>query len=224
MAESTLKAVIFDVDGTLVDSNDAHARAWVEALTEQGYHVTFDDIRRRIGMGGDNLLPEVIGQSRDSPEGKQVSRRRKEIFRSKYLPQVRAFPDVPALFRRAQDRGLQTTISSSAEQDELNALLEIAGVKDLVEATTSSRDAGHSKPDPDPVAVALEKACCAPSEAVMVGDSPYDVQSAGKAGVATVAVRCGGFSDADLKGAVGMYDDPADLLAHFDVSSLGKER
>ena len=173
-------------------------------------------------MGGDNLLPEVIGKDSDSPEGKALGQRRKEIFRTKYLPTVQPFADVPALFRRIQSAGLKATIATSAEQDELDALLQVAGVKDLVEATTSSSDSKNSKPDPDPIQVALKKAGCAPDQAVMVGDTPYDVESARKAGVGTLAVRCGGFSNEDLKGALAIYDGPADLLAHFDQSPLGK--
>ena len=221
MSDERLRAVIFDVDGTLVDSKDVHARSWVEALMEAGYAVTFDDVRRRIGMGGDNLLPDVIGKSKDSPEGKKVSQRRKEIFQTKYLPMVNSFADVPALFRRVQERGLKTAISSSSDPDDLEALLGIAGVKDLVGATTSSSDAKHSKPDPDPIEVALKKTDCSPAQAVMVGDTPYDIEAARKVGVRTIAVRCGGFSDDDLRGAIAIYDDPADLLAHFGSSPLG---
>lgn len=222
MADTKLRAVIFDVDGTLVNSNDAHARSWVEALSAQGYEVSFDEIRRRIGMGGDNLLPEVIGQDKDSPVGKSLTSRRKEIFKSQYLPTIQPFSEVPALFRRVGEAGMQRTISSSAEKDELHSLLQIAGVADLAEEVTSSSDAQHSKPSPDPINVALEKAGCAPNQAVMVGDSPYDIEAARKAGVATIALRCGGFSDKDLQGAVALYNDPADLLAHFDESPLNR--
>ena len=222
MPDRALKAILFDVDGTLVDSNDVHAKSWVEALTEKGYDVRFEDIRRRIGMGGDNLLPDVIGKDSESPEGKELSRRRKEILTAKYLETIRPFADVPALFQHIRERGLKVTISSSSDQDDLDALLKIAGVTDLVEDTTSSKDARNSKPDPDPLQVALTKAGCSPDQAVMVGDTPFDIESARKAGVGTIAVRCGGFSDADLRGAIAVYDDPADLLAHFDQSPLAQ--
>ncbi|MBV9852033.1 MAG: ChaB family protein [Armatimonadetes bacterium] len=216
MAQSARRAAILDVDGTLVDSNDAHARAWVEALTEKGHHVTFDQIRRLIGMGGDNLLPTVIGKEKDSPEGKELSDLWDQIFKTKYQPNLKPFPQVPQLFERLRERGLQRVIASSATQEQLDALLKIAGVTGLVDATVSADDIGTSKPAPDAVEVALKKAGCAPEQAIMVGDTPYDIESAGKAGVKTIAVRCGGWSDEDLKGAIALYDDPADLLAHLD--------
>ena len=222
MAQSELKAVIFDIDGTLVDSNDAHARSWVEAMAEQGYSVAYDEVRRRIGMGGDNLLPEVIGQDKESEVGKALSARRKEIFQSQYRGSVCAFPDVPALFGRVWEAGMKPVLCTSSDQDDLEALLQIAGVEDLAEATTSSQDAPHSKPDPDPLHAALKKSGVRPEQAIMVGDTPFDIEAARKAGVGTIAVRCGGFSDDDLKGALVVYDDPADLLARFDESPLGQ--
>ncbi len=222
MGSRRIQTVIFDVDGTLVDSNDFHARSWVEALAEQGYDVSFDDIRRRIGMGGDNLLPEVIGQDKDSPVGKKAGARRREIFVTQYLPRVRAFPQVTALFHRVHGAGLKAAIASSSEREELDRLLQVAGVEGLADTVTSSSDAKKSKPDPAPVNVALTKSGTAPGRAVMVGDTPFDIEAARKAGVGTVALRCGGFSDDDLKGALAVYDDPADLLAHFDTSPLGQ--
>jgi len=144
--------VIFDVDGTLVDSNDAHTRAWVQAFTEQGITVAYDSVRRAIGMGGDKLMPAVAGIEEDSPEGKQVSKRRGEIFKARFLPTLRAFPRVRELLQRFSSDGFTLAVASSAQQDELAPVLKIAGVDDLIVTTTSSDDAESSKPDPDIVA------------------------------------------------------------------------
>ena len=162
-------------------------------------------------MGGDNLLPEVIGK--DSPEGKAASEKRGEIFKQKYLPTLKPFPGVRTLLQRLHDDGLILIISSSAKEDELDALLKIAGVADLVDAQTSSDDAENSKPDPDLIRIALDKGKLSAGEAVMLGDTPYDIEAAQKAGVPAIAFRCGDWSDRDLAGALAIYDGPADLLA-----------
>jgi phosphoglycolate phosphatase-like HAD superfamily hydrolase len=121
-----------------------------------------------------------------------------------------------------QNDGLKLFVASSAEQDELAQLLEIAGVTDFIQKKTSSDDAKRSKPDPDIVQTTLEKMGYAPSEVVMLGDTPYDLQAAQKAGVPLIALRCGGWTDPDLAGAIAIYHDPADLLAHYDTSPLAR--
>ena len=140
-------AVILDVDGTLVDSNDAHARAWVEAFARNGITVAFERVRRAIGMGGDKLMPAVAGIAEDSPEGKQISQDRGEIFKSRYLPALRPFPRMRELAQRFGSDGFTLAVASSAQEDELTPLLKTAGVDDLVRTTTSSEDAERSKPD-----------------------------------------------------------------------------
>lgn len=218
---ATIQGVIFDVDGTLVDSNDVHARAWADAFTEQGYDVSFEQVRGLIGMGGDNLLPEVIGKEKDSPEGHQLSERRSAIFKERYLPTIKPFPQVDALLARMRDSGVKLVIASSAQDDELTALLEIAKATSFFMATTSADDAKNSKPDPDIVQAALQRIQFKPEQVVMIGDTPYDIESANKAGVAVIALRCGGWNDDELQGAIAIYDDPADLLAHYDESPFG---
>jgi HAD superfamily hydrolase (TIGR01549 family) len=221
-AMTHFRAVILDVDGTLVDSNDAHARSWQEALSEHGYDVPFKRIRNLIGMGGDNLLPEAIHVEKDSELGQQIAKRRQEIFKSRYLPELKAFPEVRALVARLRDAGLKVVVASSGEKDEVEHLLELAQVTDLVEAQTSSADAENSKPDPDIIEAALEKLDYPPYQVVMLGDTPYDVEAASKAGVPVIAMRSGEFSDDDLKDAIAIYDDAADLLHHFNSSPLVK--
>jgi HAD superfamily hydrolase (TIGR01509 family) len=219
-----LHAVLLDVDGTLVDSNDAHASAWVDVLRDAGYGVAFDQVRRLIGKGGDKLLPEVTGLAKDSPEGKKISRRRAEVFRAKYLLNLRPFPRARDLLERMNRDGLRLVAATSAEEQEMNALLQITGGAEYFDRTTSSSDARHSKPDPDIVEAALRKARCRADEAVMLGDTPYDVEAAAAAGVPAVGLRSGGWSDVDLSGAIAIYDDPADLLAGYEASPFGRLR
>ena len=213
-----LKAVLLDVDGTLVDSNDAHAQAWQEVFERNGYPTTFERVRELIGKGGDKLIPEVTKLAPDSHEGERLSAERSAHFAKVYLPQLRPFPRVEELLRRLHDAGLELVVASSASEDELRPLLEVCGALPYISHETSSSDAAHSKPDPDIVQVALRKARCAPSEAIMLGDTPYDVEAATRAGVRAVALRSGAHSDAALARAIAIYDDAADLLANFDSS------
>ncbi len=215
-----VRGVILDVDGTLVDSNDAHTRAWLEAMAERGLHPAYEEVRRRIGMGGDKLLPEVTGIAEDSPEGQALSKRRRQIFKEKFLPHLHAFPGANDLLRHMRAQGLQLAVASSAKQDELGPLLKLCGADDLVEAQTSSDDVDQSKPDPDVVHAALERLGRQPEETVMLGDTPFDVAAARRAGVGIIAFRSGGWDDAGLAGALAVYDGPADLLEHYDASPL----
>jgi HAD superfamily hydrolase (TIGR01509 family) len=214
------QGVIFDVDGTLVDSNDAHARAWTEALEEAGYRVPFARVRRLIGMGADQLLPEAVALPAETPSGQAIAGRRGQIFRERYLPHVRPFPGASDLAHRLRGDGYALAVASSAQPDELRALLKIAGVDDLIGAKTSAGDVEESKPEPDVVLAALGKLRLPASATVMIGDTPYDVQAARRAGVAVIGFRCGGWSERDLEGALAVYDGPADLLARIDASSL----
>ncbi len=212
--------VIFDVDGTLVDSNDAHARAWVEALRAHGHAVAFEHLRRLIGMGGDKLLPAAIGVSAESPEGKAIAERRGRIFRERELPDLQPFPGAHDLLRTLEGRGLRLAVASSAQEDELTPLLRIAGAEGRLEGRTSGDDVDRSKPDPDAVADALARLRCGPREAVMIGDTPYDMEAARRAGVDAIGFRSGGWGDADLSTAVAIYDGPLDLLRRLDASPL----
>ncbi|PYQ82009.1 MAG: hydrolase [Acidobacteria bacterium] len=199
------RAVIFDVDGTLVDSNDAHAWAWIQALAEGGRHVDFARVRPLIGKGGDKLLPELAGIRR--------------IFQREFIPRINATRGAQQLLEWMRDERLTLVVASSAETSEVRDLLRIAGAVRFFDATTSSDEADRSKPDPDIVHAALERTGCRASEAIMIGDTPYDIEAADRAGIGTIALRCGGWwSDGDLSRAVAIYADPADLLNHYDVS------
>jgi HAD superfamily hydrolase (TIGR01509 family) len=217
-----LRGVILDVDGTLIDSNGEHAEAWVEAFRQHGYDVSYDKALHMIGMGSDNLLPKAVGVEKDTPEGQALSKAEGDIFKSQYLAHVHAFPQTRELLQHMCDQGLRLAVASSAKKEELQHLLEIAGAADLIETQTSSGDVKNSKPDPDIVHAALTRLDLGPDEVVMVGDTPYDIEAARKLGIGTIAFRSGGWDDAGLAGAIAIYDDPADLLAHFAESPLAQ--
>ncbi|MGI9057866.1 MAG: HAD family hydrolase [Ktedonobacteraceae bacterium] len=214
-----IQGVILDVDGTLVDSNDAHAKSWVDALAEFGYTVPFAKIRPLIGKGGDKVLPETIGVQSESDTGQKISQRRGEIFKERYLPTVHAFPQAQALLDHMRACGLKLAIASSAKPDELRSLLQLVGAADLIQEQTSSKDAKSSKPDPDAVQVTLHRMDILPHYVVM-GDTPYDIEAAKKVAVRTIAVRSGGWKDANLAGAIAIYTDTAELLAQYGHSPL----
>jgi HAD superfamily hydrolase (TIGR01509 family) len=224
MTRTSLEAVLLDIDGTLVDSNDAHALAWVEALNDAGYDVPFDRVRWLIGKGGDKLLPELTRLDEESPRGKELVARRSEVFKRTYLPELRPFPGAKQLLERMHQDGLRLVAATSAREDEMNALLEITGAAHLFFRATSSSEAEHSKPDPDIVHAALRKAGCRPAAAIMLGDTPYDIDAAAKAGVRSVALRAGGWSDDKLQGATAIFDDPQKLLAQYDQSPFAEGR
>ena len=218
-----LQGVIFDIDGTLVDSNDAHAQSWVDAFAEAGYNVPFDVVRPLIGMGADKLLPKTVGVSHESDKGKKLLARRSEIFRGKYLPRLKPLPGSRALVLRVRDDGLKAIVATSAKDDELKGLLQAAAVNDLMEERATASDAKRSKPVPDIVQAAVEESGIGKENLIMIGDTPYDVEAATRAGVRTIAFRSGGWNDDDLNGAIAIYDGPADLLAHYEASPLGRK-
>jgi HAD superfamily hydrolase (TIGR01509 family) len=215
-----LKGVIFDVDGTLVDSNDAHAESWVDTFAEAGYDVPFNVVRPLIGMGADKLLPKTIGVSNDSDVGKKLISRRSEIFRQKYLPRLRPLSGSRDLVKRVRSDGLKAIVATSAKDEELRGLLKAAQVEDLIQERATASDAKRSKPDPDIVKAAIAEANTPPNQLVMIGDTPYDIEAATRANVTVIGFRSGGWKDADLKGAAEVYDGPADLLARYDSSLI----
>jgi len=217
-----LKAVILDIDGTLLDSNDAHAQAFVDAGNEMGIHVEFAEVRRLIGMGGDKLIPRVFGFEQDSDRGEELDQRKGKIFREEFLTNLQPMAGTRALLEHLRDQELQLVVATSASEDDLKGLLERAGVEDLIGETTSAGDVEETKPAPDPVESALEQVGCRPEEVIMLGDTPYDVEAATAAGVRIIAVRCGGWSTEELKGAAAVYDDPADLLQSYSESPFAR--
>ncbi|HEY6407592.1 MAG TPA: HAD family hydrolase [Ktedonobacteraceae bacterium] len=221
------RGVLFDVDGTLVDSNDANAHAWVDAMEMEGHRVAFDRVRPLIGMGADKVLPQVLGIAKETEEGKRISQHRKEIYLQHYLPQIKAFPRALELLERMQGQGLTLIIATTAEPEELQGVLPLLGphASTLFTNAATAKDAVQSKPDGDVVQAAVERSGSRPDELVMIGDTPYDIAAAAKVGVQTIAFRSGGWSEEDLTKAIAVYDNPADLLAHYETSVFvtGKE-
>lgn len=217
------QAVILDIDGTLVLSNDAHAEAWIEAFASYGYKVPFEKVRPLIGMGGDKVIPQMVSGLNDREgDGKAISEKRKELIINKFAATLSPAKGSRELILKMQQEGLKLIIATSATTEELSHLLKAARVEELLTDATTSSDAENSKPAPDIVEAALNKLNMEASQVVMIADTPYDIESANKAGVEVIAVRCGGFDDNQLKDAIAIYDDPADLLANYDISPLAK--
>ena len=217
------RAIIFDVDGTLVDSVDLHARAWQDAFAEFGHQIALGELRGQIGKGGDQLMPVFLSPDELDETGQALEKRRGEILQRRYLGRITAFPQVRALFERIRADGTKIVLASSAKSDELAAYKKLAHITDLIDGETSSEDAEKSKPHPDIFEAALAVIPgLAAADAVVVGDTPYDAEAAAKAGVRSVGVLCGGFPEAGLReaGCIAIYADPAQLLARYAESPL----
>ncbi|OLE51214.1 MAG: HAD family hydrolase [Acidobacteria bacterium 13_1_20CM_3_53_8] len=220
-----MKAVIFDIDGTLVDSVDLHAQAWKEAFKHFGKDVPYEQVRHQIGKGGDQLMPVFLTREELEEFGDELEEYRSKIFKRDSLPRVRAFPKVRELFQKIKQDGKRIALASSAKEDELKVYKKIAQIEDLVEEETSADDADKSKPHPDIFKAALERLDdIKPREAIAVGDTPYDAEAAGKTGIRTIGLLCGGFPEDELSaaGCTAIFDDPADLLARYNESPLAQ--
>jgi len=207
------RGVLLDVDGTLVDSNDAHAHAWCEVLARHDHEVAFSRVRMLIGMGGDRLVELVTGIPRDSDENEALGRERSQLFREKWLASVRPLVGSRQLLLRLRADGLAYALATAAKSEELQPLLEIADIADLVEdhARTTSSEVDASKPAPDVVEAALGKIPIERSRVVMIGDTPYDARAARDARLAFIGVTSGGWPASELAGAVAIASGPADL-------------
>jgi HAD superfamily hydrolase (TIGR01549 family) len=222
-AGSSPRLVIFDIDGTLVDSVDLHAKAWQVAFAEFGKDISVATIRKQIGKGSDQLLPVFFSQQELDRFGDQLDTYRGEIFKRDYLPHVKAFPNVRDLFQRIKRDGKLIALASSAKKDELDAYKRIADIEDLVESETSSGDVEKSKPHPDVFAAALQRfSPIANQQVIVIGDTPYDAEAAGKLNLRTVGVQCGGWPATRLEqaGCIAVYRDPAELLQRYEQSPL----
>ncbi len=220
----TLRAVFFDIDGTLVDSNEQHVNAWAFAFRDEGRPQELDDIRAQIGKGGDLLVPTLLPNATVEMV-ERLSSRHGDYFKTMYLDQVRAFPDAATLLRRVHASGRKVLLASSAKADELDHYVDLLGLRDVLDDSTSIDDVETSKPAPDIFGAALDKAGVEPHEAVVIGDTPYDITAAAKAGIAAIGLTSGPFKEAEMReaGAMAVYSDAADLLAQYDNSVLGGE-
>lgn len=217
-----LKAAIFDVDGTLVDSNELHAQAWQEAFRHFGREIPVGEILRQIGKGGDHLIPVFLQGDDLRQHGAAIQQYKTELFMREYLPKVRAFAGIGELFVRLHSQGTRIVLASSAQDEELAAYKRLCPALSRVDEQTSSEDAERSKPEPDIFAAALQRVRVKPDEATAIGDSPYDAEAATRLNLPVIGVLCGGFSEWALRqaGCRAIYRDPEDLLANFDRSPL----
>lgn len=215
-----LKAVLCDLDGTLVDSNKLHAEAWQRAFQHFGITVSLEDALHQIGKGGDHLLPVFVPKEHLDRIGKQIEEYRKQLFESEYFSQVKAFPGARELLAKMKEAGLRVAIASSASKDDLKRIKKIANITDLVEEETSSDEAERSKPSPDIFQTTIERIGVSAGEALALGDTPWDIKAARQAGIATVAVTSGGWQEDELHeaGALATYRDVAEIVDHFDGS------
>jgi HAD superfamily hydrolase (TIGR01549 family) len=219
-----IKAVIFDIDGTLIDSVDLHARAWHESFKKFGRDVPYEEVRHQIGKGGDQLMPVFFSKEELDQFGKDLEQYRGELYKREYLPRVRSWPRVRDLFEHIKSYDIRIALASSAKADELEVYKKITQIEDLVEAATSADDAEKSKPHPDIFEAAiLQLGDVLPSQALVIGDTPYDAEAAGKLNLRTIGLLCGGFPESELRsaGCIAIYKDPADLLQRFEESPLG---
>jgi HAD superfamily hydrolase (TIGR01509 family) len=222
-----IRAAIFDVDGTLIDSVDLHAEAWQWAFAHFGHDIPYEQVRQQIGKGGDQLMPVFLSDRELRDIGEKMEKWRGELYEREYIHRVRPFPRVRELFLRLRNDGKQIALASSAKKDEVNFYNEVANVADLLDTRTSADDAEKSKPHPDIFHAALARLeGVRAEEAIVIGDTPYDAQAAAKAGIATIGLLCGGFPEHDLReaGCIEIYPAPADLLDHYEESVLSEKK
>lgn len=221
------EAIVFDVDGTLIDTVDLHAACWVEALRHFRIDLPFEDLRVQIGKGGDQILHGLVPPGLIEHRGEEIRAFRSELFQRDYMPRAKPFPAVRELFARIRAEGQKAVLASSGTAGEVERYKEVAGIADLVDGATSADDAQRSKPFPDIFEAALARlAPIRAEEAVAVGDTPYDAEAARGAGLRPVGVLCGGFAEAALRsaGCLAVFRDPADLLARYDASPRARGR
>lgn len=211
------KAVLCDLDGTLLDSNHFHAEAWQRTFENFGFQVSFEQMVRQIGKGGDKVIATYVPEDRIPELEEDLKNFRKDLFHREYMDRIVPFSDAKNLLKRMRQEGLRVSVASSTNKEDLHAFLMLLRVHALVEAHTTADDAEQSKPAPDIFQAALKKLDIQPHEALALGDTPWDVEAAGKAGVKTVALTCGGWTEQELReaGAIAIYRDPADLLRRF---------
>lgn len=213
------QAILFDIDGTLVDSNNFHVLAWAEAFHAAGHDIRLSELHAHIGKGADNYVKALLPHASEE-EAEALGDAHGRLFKQHYSHRLKAFPHARDLLRRCKDEGLIVMLASSASGEELDHHLDVMGARDIVDGFTSADDVGCSKPCPDVFETAARKAGVTPDEALAVGDTPYDIEAAHGAGIRSVAVRSGLFPDRQLTGAIAIYDDVAEILDNFTESPL----
>ena len=213
-----IQGIIFDIDGTLVDSVGFHAQAWERAFQKHGYDVPYLEVKQHIGEGGEYIIEAFVPKDEVEQVAEAISRDRKNYYQSELLPKVKPFPDVQALFHRLRADGIRITLASSGQPESVKHYINLLDIGSLIDDATSTKDVERAKPEPDIFEAALAKLNPLTKDQVLVvGDSPYDAEAAGRAGLKAIGVLCGGFSEQRLRaaGCAAVYQDPADLLNHY---------
>jgi HAD superfamily hydrolase (TIGR01549 family) len=212
-----LQGIIFDVDGTLVDSNDAHARCWLEAFEYFGKRFEYDEVFQHIGKGGDLLVPDLLNAKEMRKFGEDVKELRTKLYKNKYLPNVKPFPRVRELFEQLRGRDVRVALASSSDPDEVDHYTKLLGVAELIDGSTSKRDAEFSKPSPEIFRVALRRIGTDPDVTLTVGDTPYDILASHRAALPIAAVLSGGFQRDQLNKADFLFADVAEIVRKLDI-------
>ena len=221
MGFSSILAFIFDIDGTLVDSNELHVESWDRAFQRFGKHFPREQLRAQIGKGSDQYLPEFLSPEEIKRFGKALDDYRSELFKKEYLPRVRSFPKVRELFERIHKDKKEIVLASSGKKPDTEYYVDLLKIGDFITGYVSGDDADRSKPAPDIFAASLEKLSnISSADAVTVGDTRFDIEAAKNTGLRTIAFLCGGTADSVLRqaGAIAIYRDPADFLEHYNPS------
>jgi HAD superfamily hydrolase (TIGR01509 family) len=217
-----IKALLCDIDGTLVQSNWLHAQAWQVALGAVGVHCELDEVRRQIGKGGDELIPVFVPWWKRKYVEAPLKEFRSLVFQQEYLSQVKPIPRVREFLLRLREAGIRLSLASSASKEDLLVYKKIAQMEDLIEEESSADDADRTKPHPDIFEATLKRLGLKAAEVLALGDTPWDAEAAGKAGIWTIGVTTGGWSREELlaAGCIEVYEDVGELLDHFEESAL----
>jgi HAD superfamily hydrolase (TIGR01509 family) len=222
-SQSSLAGVLFDVDGTLVDTTFLHAVCWAEALRQHGFDVPMADLHHAIGMSSGKLLSRCLGDERDESQDDALDTAHKTLYKQ-WWGRLVPLPGAADLLRAVAERGLKVVLASSASEEELGALRSALGADDAIDVATSADDAESGKPEPDILQAALDAGGLNADNALFVGDAVWDGHAAARAGLPFIGVACGGTPAAELReaGAVETWKDPADLLDNLAKSALGR--
>ena len=212
-----LQGILFDIDGTLIDSNDIHAACWVEAFEHFGRTFGHDAVRQHIGKGGDLLVPDLLNAREMQTFGDEVREYRGEIFKKKYMKTIQAFPGVEAQLRQLHEMGIRMVLSSSANPDEVKYYAGLIGIEDILEGSTSTEDADISKPSPEIFEAGLQRLKTDATKTIVVGDTPYDILAAHRAALPVAAVLCGGFPRELLGKAEFLFADVEEFVRKIDT-------
>jgi membrane protein len=220
----SIRSVLFDIDGTLVDSNEFHVLAWQRAFEAHGFALASDLVRQQIGKGADMLIPALLPDV-DEQVGQRIAKHHDETFRTDYLPKVQPFEHAAALVQAVTDRGCAVVLASSSNQLDVDHYIDLLDIRALLAGATTADDVAHSKPAGDIFAAAMKKlSAAAPTDTVVIGDTPYDVLAATKCGLGTIALRSGGFAEEQLRsaGALAIYEGVGDLLVNLERSPIAR--